>query len=176
MRNYYKNEIIKRSKTLSDYHQSICGIYFLLKEGVVVFVGRSIDYHMSVKHHILDEDVDFDSVFFHPCAEDQLDAKLKEYLDALLPSEDKQTPDEPIRQKKKVSDTSCVQDTNRINFVEVSKWNGSHLEKMSFRKKGDHMYVRLKDMVYTFLRMDEIVVDGKTYRCDGILGRVVAVN
>lgn len=142
----------------------------------MVYVGSSINYHRAIKHHILSGGVDFDSVFFHAYVEDQLDAKLKEYSEALLQSKDKKTPDEPIRQKKEANDASCVKDTNRINFVEVSKWKGSHLEKMSFRKKGDHMYVRLKDMVYTFLRMDEIVIGGKTYRCDGILGRVAALE
>jgi hypothetical protein len=59
------------------------GIYFLLKEGNLVYVGKSINIHARVMQHRDIKDKDFDEVILMPVPEDEL-SRIENYYIGLL--------------------------------------------------------------------------------------------
>jgi hypothetical protein len=65
-------------KFINDYTTSLkcadsemCGIYFLKREGRIVYIGQSVNVYARVAQHRKDKD--FDSVDFLPCDKSKLD-------------------------------------------------------------------------------------------------------
>ena len=59
------------------------GIYFLLKKGAVVYVGRALRVTQRIGWHIGTKD--FDAWHWVPCAERHLDRTERAYINALMP-------------------------------------------------------------------------------------------
>lgn len=59
-----------------------CGVYFLVKDGEVVYVGQSKNCHGRIGQH---PDKDFDSYAFYPCSKDELDIFESAYIHYLQP-------------------------------------------------------------------------------------------
>lgn len=51
---------IKGSKKLTQYN--ISGIYFLIKDNIVVYVGKSVNIHGRMRKHVIAGNKDFDEV------------------------------------------------------------------------------------------------------------------
>jgi hypothetical protein len=62
-----------------------CGIYFLILEGEIVYVGQSTDYHSRVKSHTLAKAIQFDAVAFVRVAHGYLNNVEAEYIARLRP-------------------------------------------------------------------------------------------
>lgn len=60
-----------------------CGIYFLLREGRVIYVGRSRNVYFRVLKH---KHRQFQAWHWLPCAESDLERLERAYLDLLLPA------------------------------------------------------------------------------------------
>ncbi len=61
------------------------GIYFLMKDDVVVYVGQAVDMRRRVADHIGEGSKEFDRVAFVPCAPDRLLKQERFYIEKLLP-------------------------------------------------------------------------------------------
>lgn len=61
------------------------GVYFLLRQGVVVYVGQAVDARRRIGEHIGDGGKSFDAVSFIPCPRPRLDAVERHYIEMLLP-------------------------------------------------------------------------------------------
>lgn len=60
-----------------------CGIYFLVRGGVVVYVGKSRSPHIRVPHHTKSKK--FDQVFCQFCDEEDLDRHERFYIERFKP-------------------------------------------------------------------------------------------
>jgi len=60
----------------------LTGVYFLVKDGRVVYVGQSVNVLERVLKH---RTKDFDEVWFLACRECELNEKERSFLDALVP-------------------------------------------------------------------------------------------
>lgn len=52
----------------------ICGVYFLMSEGHVVYVGKSVNIYGRIGGHWFEKRIEFDQCFYVRCASDVLDA------------------------------------------------------------------------------------------------------
>jgi len=75
------DEIISESISLSNR----TGIYFLIRDGRVVYVGQSVDVWSRIAHHAGANRHIFDSYAFEPCSRDELNDLESEYIMALKP-------------------------------------------------------------------------------------------
>lgn len=57
-----------------------CGIYFLVHEQEIVYVGQSINCHIRIGSHLNDELKVFDSYFVVECPESRLDEMEAKYI------------------------------------------------------------------------------------------------
>lgn len=64
---------------------SNCGIYFLLHEAVVVYVGQSKDLFYRIARHARDGEKVFDAFTYILCSEDELDKMEELYITAMVP-------------------------------------------------------------------------------------------
>lgn len=69
---------------LADFNRS--GVYFLYREGVVVYVGQAVNVRRRVADHIGEGVKDFDAVSFIPFAPDKLLAAEARYIRRLRPA------------------------------------------------------------------------------------------
>jgi hypothetical protein len=67
-------------------YEFACGVYFLVRDGVVVYVGQSVNVYARVYSHKQSGKV-FDSFAFTPCEREELDMLESLYIHALCPSE-----------------------------------------------------------------------------------------
>jgi len=65
------------------------GVYFLYRDGVVVYVGQAVDVRRRIGVHIGEGVKVFDSVSFVPCAQSGLLALEKQYIERLQPEYNK---------------------------------------------------------------------------------------
>lgn len=80
--NYSAAEVVESSIPISDG----CGVYFLLREGEITYVGQTTDLlKRLVKHR--GDGRRFDAFAFIPCPFDQLADLERIYLTMLLPKE-----------------------------------------------------------------------------------------
>ncbi|HUN01051.1 MAG TPA: GIY-YIG nuclease family protein [Halothiobacillus sp.] len=77
-------EIIKKSKRAP---KRICGIYFLIDQGGIVYVGQSCDAELRVRAHALKADRNkiYDKYFLLPCKRNELDVLERYYINKFLP-------------------------------------------------------------------------------------------
>lgn len=61
-----------------------CGIYFLIRKGEIVYVGKTTDVFQRLSKHRRDGKL-FDAYNFMPCREGQLDELESRYIAAFLP-------------------------------------------------------------------------------------------
>jgi hypothetical protein len=64
-----------------------CGIYFLIRDGQIVYVGQSIHITARIANHALLKQ--FDSWAWTPCEVDALDALERAYINALMPDDNR---------------------------------------------------------------------------------------
>lgn len=64
---------------------SVCGIYFLMCEGVVVYVGQAKCIRVRVATHIAEATKVFDSAAFIRCKPENLNELERGYIEKLLP-------------------------------------------------------------------------------------------
>ncbi|OLF36556.1 hypothetical protein BTW00_05585 [Psychrobacter sp. C 20.9] len=74
-----KSALIKKSKTYGD----ACGVYFLVKNNEIVYIGQSINIASRITQH---RDKDFDSVSYVACHKDELDILESLYILAYQPA------------------------------------------------------------------------------------------
>lgn len=65
---------------------AFCGIYFLIKDGQIVYVGQSINAMRRLTRHI-DEGKDFDRFAVVSCPKDDMDKMERTFIAALAPKE-----------------------------------------------------------------------------------------
>jgi hypothetical protein len=63
----------------------LCGVYFLILGGEVVYIGQSKNVYRRIGRHCDDEKVEFDSFNVLPCHESRLDELESAYISALMP-------------------------------------------------------------------------------------------
>lgn len=68
---------------VTERSQARCGVYFLRKADVIVYIGQSTNVYSRVATH--ERDKDFDSVTFVPCAKEQLDDLEGFYIRLIKP-------------------------------------------------------------------------------------------
>jgi hypothetical protein len=61
------------------------GVYFLYREGVIVYVGQAVDMRRRLGQHLGDILKRFDSVACVRCPIDQLDRLERHYIEELVP-------------------------------------------------------------------------------------------
>lgn len=64
--------------------ENVCGVYFLVKGGKVVYVGQSVSVYSRIASH---GSKDFDSVAFVHCPREQLDLLESLYIHFLAPDQ-----------------------------------------------------------------------------------------
>lgn len=75
-----EHEIIVRSIPMSD-----TGIYFLVSENSIVYVGRSVSFITRLQDHLRDEGKTFDRVYFLPCSSEEIDHLERAYIQKFRP-------------------------------------------------------------------------------------------
>lgn len=76
---FTEEQIVRRAKP----YAIVCGIYFLVKSGGVVYVGQSVDVHARVASHT--DGKDFDALYVLPCDAEHLNRVEEEYIQRLNP-------------------------------------------------------------------------------------------
>jgi hypothetical protein len=66
-------------------HLAISGIYFLLRDGVIVYVGQAKDIRRRISEHIGEGVKRFDSVAHVRCHPERLLERERAYIEKLLP-------------------------------------------------------------------------------------------
>jgi len=61
------------------------GIYFLMLDGVVVYVGQARDMRRRVSDHIAEGVKTFDTIAYVPCRVDRLNEVERGYIEKLMP-------------------------------------------------------------------------------------------
>ena len=74
-----RDEILADAKT----YRPQCGVYFLIKNEEIVYVGQSINVHSRITQHLASKD--FDSVSFIACEKEHLDLLESMYILAFSP-------------------------------------------------------------------------------------------
>lgn len=77
-----KSEIIKKSQKIPNV---ICGVYFLILNNEIVYVGQSINIISRIMAHNADANKTFDSVSYIKCEKEKLDAIESYYINKFLP-------------------------------------------------------------------------------------------
>jgi len=67
------------------------GVYFLLLDNEVVYVGKTIDFIARLYRHSREKQKSFDAFAFIQCLECDLDALEAKYIDAFLPRHNRST-------------------------------------------------------------------------------------
>ena len=70
----------------SSGYEFACGVYFLVHEGAVIYVGQSVNVYASIYTHKQEGHKSFDSFTFIPCEKEELDILESLYIHALCPS------------------------------------------------------------------------------------------
>lgn len=92
-----------------------CGIYFLIKDSEIVYVGQSIHIHGRVKTH--QKDKEFDRVFFVGCTRDELNQLEAKYIRQFEPRLNRTLPD-PNRKLRPHSKGVKEESPNCIHYPE----------------------------------------------------------
>ena len=66
-----------------------CGIYFLIFNQSIVYVGQSVDLWQRIQQHRAKKEIAFDSVSWVHCEARNLNAVEKHYIDTLKPKHNK---------------------------------------------------------------------------------------
>lgn len=74
-----ESEIVEQSDSIAD----CCGVYFLIKNGAVVYVGQSVNVHNRIMEHRAGKD--FDRFAFVACAASALNMLESLYIHVLRP-------------------------------------------------------------------------------------------
>lgn len=74
---------IVRLPSLADMGRP--GVYFLYRNGAVVYVGQGVNVRKRIADHIGEGLKSFDAVSFFPCPKESLDRLERRYIRALLP-------------------------------------------------------------------------------------------
>lgn len=98
-----KNEILDKSKN----NLSLIGIYFLIKNNKIVYVGQSVNIFKRIADHIRSEKMDFDSYSFENYPKKNLNLIEAEYIikfepklnSYMLPKNSKYAPINSTRKK-----------------------------------------------------------------------------
>jgi len=64
----------------------LCGVYFLIRGGRVVYVGQSVNVLRRISEH-MKGGARFDSFAFSPCGQNEMDRLEATYIRALFPDE-----------------------------------------------------------------------------------------
>lgn len=64
---------------------TFCGIYFLIRNNVCVYVGQSTQIHVRVREHKTKKTVEFDSYSWTMCEPERLNTLEQHYIDLLKP-------------------------------------------------------------------------------------------
>jgi hypothetical protein len=64
----------------------ICGVYFLIRKGRIVYVGQSKNALRRIARHV-DDGKEFDHFAIAPCGEHELDEQERTYILALYPDD-----------------------------------------------------------------------------------------
>jgi hypothetical protein len=72
-------EVIKSQRT----REPMCGIYFLLLDNQIVYVGQTKNLHSRLTQH--DRTKEFDAYHFEPCRKEYLDRREAAYIEAMRP-------------------------------------------------------------------------------------------
>jgi hypothetical protein len=75
-------EILRRREPLTT---ALCGIYFLIKEDVIVYIGQSVNIMSRVHTHRYESIKEFDSFSYLLCRKDELDILEAKYILSYLP-------------------------------------------------------------------------------------------
>ncbi len=70
--------MIKGTKELIQYN--ICGIYFLIHETKIVYIGQGIDIHVRISTHIQEDKKIFDEIRYIECAKENLNQLEKSMI------------------------------------------------------------------------------------------------
>lgn len=73
----------KQIVSAANRYKPCCGVYFLIKDNKVMYVGQSVDIHSRMRQHAKTRD--FDSYTYIPCEPDSLDIYESLYIHALSP-------------------------------------------------------------------------------------------
>lgn len=75
------------------YHDIVlCGVYFLVDNGVISYVGQSVNIPARIKDHVVNEEKTFDSVSYIRCPKEKLDILESFYIRTLAPRDNKAHP------------------------------------------------------------------------------------
>lgn len=77
-----EDELVSESKP----YDSSCGVYFLIANDKVVYVGQSVNVYGRVHTHKTEGHKKFDAYTYIPCKRDQLDVLESLYIHALAPT------------------------------------------------------------------------------------------
>lgn len=85
---------IRRYKVDINYN---CGIYFLFRHGIVVYVGQSIDVPVRISQHKVSGGKDFDEYSFIRIPKDKLDSTERYYINFHNPTYNKTKGNNPSK-------------------------------------------------------------------------------
>lgn len=88
MQNLTEEKIIKKAIEIDS--QKITGIFFLIKDEKIVFVGRTIIGVGAISQHFKDKD--FDKYYFMKCPKEDVESLAYEYIIKFVPIYNKSLP------------------------------------------------------------------------------------
>jgi hypothetical protein len=86
-----EEDIIKNSKEYK-YSKNICGIYFLIKDGKIVYVGQSVNILERIKTHYYSLK-EFNRFYYIECKKEELNKLEGEYIFKFFPIYNKKIPE-----------------------------------------------------------------------------------
>jgi hypothetical protein len=82
-----ENDIVMMSKSTNE--ALFCGVYFLIKDLSIVYVGKSSNIHQRIATHVQDKAKEFDRVFILPCPEPECSRLEAHYITRFNPKYNK---------------------------------------------------------------------------------------
>ena len=86
------NDEIQIGSVAIDYKPTASGVYFLLRKGVVVYVGQAKNVKARLRAHTADPEKDFDAYAWVRCEIEHLDTLEALYIMTLRPEQNKRHP------------------------------------------------------------------------------------
>lgn len=172
--NYFKNDIINRSISLENYTKSAKGVYFLLQDDEIVYVGSSTNVNSRLATHIGEKRKQFNKIFFFKTAnyiqlEKEYIKKFNpkyniihnpnacEYVEDIIPPEILKIPEIPE-----------IENTIPIEISDKKTCPSFNM----YLKRNNLMYINLLNVNYIFDRLNEVTIKNVTINTSGLIGNI----
>jgi len=181
MRRYYLSDILRLAVDLKKHNETETGVYFLLHNDEIVYIGSSTSMRTRVNKHIVNSDMVFNRVLFHKTERHLEEERF--YIKEFSPKYNTNGVDKVEKQRRKkerkISTPELTLNKEYKQWFENTDHKGHYpieetkerlAPKDSYIVKDSVLYANLHNRNYVFNRVDYVVISGTAYDTSGVLG------